>query len=275
MEWKRIHFFKGFFTHAEDWQAAEAYRSAKHQLHNRAMHGWGIVRGYLKSLEVGVSADGTALTVEPGLAIDREGRELYLSEPQMVVFEPHAHPRGSHIYLLIRHDEEPIDRRENMANPEYSGHAFIREFARIELTRSEPGDDDAVELARVHLSHDATRLRMPADPAAPRENEIDGRHRRHTSIAGGQATLDLVARAVADGQVNVTANDASDIAIEEVAFRHPVRLYLANCYPLGEARIAWRVMSSRDPRGAVEYTLNIENFSPHDVEVRFHVYRFE
>jgi hypothetical protein len=275
VEWRRIHFFKGFFTHAEDWQAAQAYRNAKHQLHNRSMHGWGIVSGFLKNLEVGVSADGTAFIIEPGLAIDRDGRELYLSEPEAVQFEPQAHPRGSHVHLVIRYDEEPIDRRENMANPEYSGHAFIREFARLELMTTEPAEDDAVELARVHLSRDATRLRMPADPSTPRENELDQRHRRHAGVAsgGGRAMWHEIAHSVTEGQISVTANDASDVSIEEVAGGDPLRFYLASCNPLTEARIAWRIMSTRDARGRVEYTLNIENFSADDVEVHFHVYR--
>jgi hypothetical protein len=276
MEWRRIHFFKGFFTHAEDWQAAQAYRNAKHQLHNRAMHGWGIVSGHLKNLEVSVSADGTALIVEPGLAIDREGRELYLSEPETIPFEPQAHHPGSHIYLIARYDEELVDRRENVANPEYSGHAFIRESTRIELTGSEPGENNAVELARVHLSRDATRLRMPADPAAPRENEVDRRHRHHAGVAsgtGGRALWHEIAHSITDGQISVSANNSSDVSIEEVHGDDPLRFYLASCNPLTEARVSWRIISNRDARGRVEYTLNIENFEGRDVEVRFHVYR--
>jgi hypothetical protein len=271
VEWKRIHFFKGFFTHAEDWQAAQTYRSAKHQLHNRSLHGWGVVSGFLKNLEVGISADGTALIVEPGLAIDRQGRELYLAEPETVPFEPQAYPRGSHVFLVVRYDEEPIDRRENVANPEYSGHAFIREFARLELTTTDPGDDSGVELARVHLSRDATRLRLPADPSAPRENEVDRRHRHHAGV--GRTMWHEIAHSVTEGQINVTANDASDVSIEEVAGDDPLRFYLASCNPRADGRIAWRIMSSRDKQGRVQYTLNIENFSADDVDVRYHVYR--
>jgi hypothetical protein len=228
-----------------------------------------------QNLEVGVSADGTALIVEPGLAIDREGRELYLAEPETVPFEPHGHTRGSHVYLVVRYDEEPIDRRENVANPDYSGHAFIRELARLELTTTDPGDDGSVELARVHLSRNAMRLRMPADPSAPGENEVDRRHRQHAGVAsgGGRTMWHEIARRVTEGQISVTANNASDVYIEEVAGDDPLRFYVASCNPLADGRIAWRIMSSRDARGRVEYTLNIENFSADDVEVRFHVYR--
>lgn len=280
MEWKRIHFFKGFFTHAEDWRAAQSYRSAKHHLHHRALHGWGIVHGYLESLEVDVSSDGTTLLIEPGLAIDPEGRELCLSEPETVLFEPEAHPRGAHLYLVIRYEEEPIDRRENVANPEYSGYAFIREFARVELTPTAPGADGAVELARVHLSGRATRLRMPADPMAPQPDEIDRRHRRDVSR---RTTWQEFVQPIADGEVNVRAKTRSSVLIEEVAAGEPARFYLASCEPLvdapmtadatGEKGIAWRIMSRKATREQIEYALDIENFASHDERVRFRVYR--
>src|SRR5690348_16369460 len=118
MEWKRINFFKEFFTHAEDWRAAQEYRNYKHRLHNRALHGWGIVTGYEKNLEVGISADGRTVTVEPGLAIDRNGREMMLSEPHSRTIEP-TYAAETHVYLVVRYDEEPIDRRENVANPQH------------------------------------------------------------------------------------------------------------------------------------------------------------
>ncbi len=40
---KRINFFHGFLTRVEDWQAAQSYELDKRKLHNRALHGPGVV----------------------------------------------------------------------------------------------------------------------------------------------------------------------------------------------------------------------------------------
>jgi len=272
MELKRINFFKGFFTHAEDWQAAETYRNVKHRLHNQSMHGWGIVPNYLNSLEVGISSDGTTLTVAPGLAIDRNGREILLSDPQSLRIEPQAYPGDTHVYLMVRYDEEPIDRRENVANPQYSGHAFIREITRLELSTSESRGGNEVEVARVRIGPNASRLRMAADPRAPQHNELDLRHRHYAGVARPHWRLHEFAELVAEGNISVAANDRSDVGIEEAKREEAHRFYIASCRPLGDASIAWRIMANHT-RQTIEYRLDLENFSPHDVEVSFRVFR--
>jgi transglutaminase-like putative cysteine protease len=47
---------------------------------------------------------------------------------------------------MLRYDEQKIDRRENVANPEYSDYAFVRETTRIEITADAPEKSDAIEL---------------------------------------------------------------------------------------------------------------------------------
>src|SRR5216683_2033242 len=271
MEWKRINVFKGFFNHAEDWQAAERYRSAKHRLHNQAMHGSGIVTGHAGGLNVSLSSDGRILTVEPGLAIDRNGREILLSEPHSRTIEL-KYGAGTYVYLVARYDEEPIDRRENVANPQYSGHAFIREITRLELSTSESRGGNEVEVARVRIGPNASRLRMAADPRAPQHNELDLRHRHYAGVARPHWRLHEFAELVAEGNISVAANDRSDVGIEEAKREEAHRFYIASCRPLGDASIAWRIMANHT-RQAIEYRLDLENFSPHDVEVSFRVFR--
>ena len=55
--------------------AEQAYHEAVARLHNRRMHTWGVVYG----LEVTASADKRSVEVGPGLAIDKEGQEIYLA----------------------------------------------------------------------------------------------------------------------------------------------------------------------------------------------------
>lgn len=278
MEFKRINFFKGFFTHAEDWQQAEAYQLVKHQLHNRCMHGWGIVTGYLDELDVGVSAEGKAIVVSPGLAVDRQGRELHLAASVSVPIEPGAFAADTDVYLVVRYDEELVDRRENVANPEYSGHAFIQERAVAELTPHDPVEGDAVELARVHLDQKASWVLMPVNPAAPAANEIDLRYRRHAGVASGRWRLKEMARPAATGEISVGPNETARIRVEEVKLEeHSLadvhRFYVASCYPLGEAEINWRMNSRQDREGNIEYLLYIENYAKQKVNVRFQLYQ--
>jgi hypothetical protein len=237
------------------------------------MHGSGIVPGYLHSMEVALASDGATITVAPGLAIDRNGREMLLSESQSVRVELQAYPADTHVYLIVRYDEEPTDRRENVANPQYSGHAFIREFARLELTTNEPRGGNEIETARVRIGPNATRLRMAANAAAPQHNELDLRHRHYAGVARSHWRLHEFAEVAAEGTINVAANDRSDVGIQQSKREEAHHFYIASCRPHSDANIAWRMMANH-AREEIEYRLDIENFSPQDVEVSYRVFRF-
>ncbi|SRR5216684_2747946 len=259
MEWKRINFFKGFFTHAEDWQAAESYRSAKHRLHNQAMHGSGIVTGHAGGLNVSLSSDGRILTVEPGLAIDRNGREILLSEPHSRTIEL-KYGAGTYVYLVARYDEEPIDRRENVANPQYSGHAFIREFAHVELIDSEPSAASMVELARVRIGRE------------PQHNELDLHHRRHIGVAQAHLALHEFAESVTETRIEVAANSRTEVGIADAGRDGEHRFYVASCHPLDEAQITWRIIATLKS-GEIDYVVDLQNLSSRNVRVSVRVYR--
>ena len=42
---KRLNYFKGFFTTADDWRAEQRYHREKMMLHNRRLHSPGVLRG--------------------------------------------------------------------------------------------------------------------------------------------------------------------------------------------------------------------------------------
>jgi hypothetical protein len=70
----RLNYFDGKFLRAEDLQAEQTYLRRLVQMSNQA-HGAGVVHGF----EV-TRASGDKLRLAPGLAIDNEGRVLFLSE---------------------------------------------------------------------------------------------------------------------------------------------------------------------------------------------------
>jgi hypothetical protein len=274
MDFKRINYFKGLFLHAEDLQAAERYRDQKHQLHNVHLHGPGIVHGYLDDLNVSVDEHGRRLNVHRGFAIDRRGRELCLSAPVEVSVAEYG--PSAVVYIVLRYTEKRTDRRENRANPEYSDYAFIEEHAEVEARLEEPGED-VIELARIRLGAKGARIKMPADPMEPGENEVDLRYRLRAGVARSRFQLQDYATLVREATPHVEGGDRAQIRIEEVpaAVSDPHRFYLVSAHPLGEARITWRLESSVDRRGATEYTLVLENLSNLAVDIRCRVYRID
>lgn len=88
-------FFDGQRLTAADLTAGSDYARAMRQLHNRALHGWG--------LAVGLGASGArgdkSVHVEPGLALDCSGRELLLTVAEDVAVPPVA--QQSAWYLVI------------------------------------------------------------------------------------------------------------------------------------------------------------------------------
>jgi hypothetical protein len=70
---KRLRFFDGQLLTAKDFQAEQDYQIEKRRLHNRFLHGSGVVDGLAVSIEDG---PGGAVLVSPGLALDRDGNEI-------------------------------------------------------------------------------------------------------------------------------------------------------------------------------------------------------
>jgi hypothetical protein len=78
---KRVRFFAGQFLTAHDFEAEQAYQIEMRRLHNRSLHGVGIVEG------LGVSktdSQSGGIVVSPGFALDGFGNEIVLDRPVRV-----------------------------------------------------------------------------------------------------------------------------------------------------------------------------------------------
>ncbi|MCB0302330.1 MAG: hypothetical protein KDI38_00970 [Calditrichaeota bacterium] len=74
---KRLNYFHGMLLDDLDFYTEQKYHHDKRRMLNRYLHGWGIVCG----LEIGFKFDNAPmLYVNPGLAIDCEGNEIYVPE---------------------------------------------------------------------------------------------------------------------------------------------------------------------------------------------------
>ncbi len=99
---KRNKYFSGKMMSEKDFQDEQDYFREKHKLHNRYLHGYGVVTG----LEVSISDDPPGMVrVEPGYAIDRMGNDILLPEAQTVAFPD----RGKKACLIIEWEERETD----------------------------------------------------------------------------------------------------------------------------------------------------------------------
>ena len=126
-QFERPHFFTGKLLTADDLQREQDYFRGKSALHNRFLHGWGIVAG------LGVTVDQeTTVVVSPGLALDCAGNELVLPEPERIALSGLT---GRH-YVTIQYLEVPVGQQPSLqGEPEFSR---VREAVRVELGSANP-----------------------------------------------------------------------------------------------------------------------------------------
>lgn len=281
---KRINFFKGFATTAEDWKAAEAYHSEKRRLHNQYFHSPGVILECLKGLAVIATKEGSALRVEPGMALDGEGRELYLPQPIDLDVNLRQY-RGTTIYVAIEYGEQLVEHRPNKFNSDYEGHAFIEELPAVTIARDQPDNKLKLELARVDLTPEVTSIKDPVDSSWPGRNEIDRRFVRKTGRF--QAHLEDVADVVSAGTTTVSGNGTTLILIQHDQPMGVDHCYVPSVSPVKlesdinivkraheNQGVSWKILLRWKENNQIAYQLEIANSSPVDMLVAYKVYRF-
>jgi len=98
---KRPRFFNRQLLSAADLQLEQEYHREKSKLHNRSLHGFGIVSG-LK-----VTTDKGQILIEPGLALDCAGNELLVSGRQSILISA-IKADGHTAYLSLSYAEEDV-----------------------------------------------------------------------------------------------------------------------------------------------------------------------
>jgi hypothetical protein len=182
---KRINFFKGFLTTEHDWNDAERYHLEKRKLHNRLCHAPGIVFGYSGELRVNARARGDlSFEVQPGYAVDGQGNDLVLWEPVIKTIVPEEYKLPQTLYIVLRFVEELTDFIAYKENLEYKGHRRVLESCKVEISQTSPDVKQEVELARILLEKNATRIRDARESHDPRANEIDLRWVPRAGVAG-------------------------------------------------------------------------------------------
>jgi hypothetical protein len=151
----RVRYFSGQLLSEEDFDAEQRYLIRKRELHNRALHGTGVVRG----LEV--RAAGTdSVVVSPGLAIDGCGREIVVPVPTAVALAPGT------AEIVLRYREDP-----SRISP---GGEASRVVEGSEVTAEPPGpaDVERVVLGEAERTPESVIVRARHRRQAPRVDDL-------------------------------------------------------------------------------------------------------
>lgn len=133
-ELQRPNFFAGQLLSADDLRAEQTYHRERMRLHNRLLHGVGVVAG------LDVRSSGPRILISPGMALDPAGNELILVHEASLT--PAAGTKGcSALFVVVRYIE-------TLTDPIVLGD-------RTEFTRITPGVSLEIALA-VPRAHDET-----------------------------------------------------------------------------------------------------------------------
>lgn len=129
---KRVKYQRGMLLTAADFTAEQEYVLRKQRRHNRYLHGWGVVFG------LSVSVVDDEVFVEPGMAIDCAGNEIFLE-----IQEKCNLPVGaSELHVVLEYCESDVDPVPYLI-PDGADHApqansRVLEGARVCVTDNNP-----------------------------------------------------------------------------------------------------------------------------------------
>jgi hypothetical protein len=104
---ERNHWFDYKYIGAHDLLAEQEYLVSRHRLHNRLLHGCGVICGLKVTRHPRARCAGDWVVVQAGIAIDAFGRELILGEDTAQQL-PVAKGKGGSFVLCVRYREEQV-----------------------------------------------------------------------------------------------------------------------------------------------------------------------
>jgi hypothetical protein len=116
----RLNYFYGQLLGHHQFHTEQAYFREKLKLHNRCLHGWGVVCGLGVELPPAATPPLTtpAVQVDPGLGLDPSGNELVVRDPIVIpdvtklltaAEQAGLSPNGSTVWLLLCYQERGIE----------------------------------------------------------------------------------------------------------------------------------------------------------------------
>ncbi len=141
MSTKRLNYFNHQFLEEQDFRDEQQYHLSMRRHHHRSLHQWGITDG------LQLSKSGTReITVEPGAALDREGRELIVEHRFTRELKSENRPQ---IHVVLKY-EERFDKAD-LVGTEVEGYSRVTEFTEINTVPEKEKAGDGVLLGTVHF----------------------------------------------------------------------------------------------------------------------------
>lgn len=161
----RVNPFRGLLVDENTWADAHDYHRIQMRFHLLALHGSGIVNG----LDVVASQPpDTNIVVRPGLAIDPEGKMLFLAE-QQIVNVPAVSSLNT-VFVVLEYNERPAQ----LQNVTEGGEALpTRILEECEVRIGPEPVSTGIELARITLEPNARQIRNATNSRQSSNNEID------------------------------------------------------------------------------------------------------
>jgi hypothetical protein len=161
-------FFDGQRLAAADLTASADATRALHRLHNRALHGWGVVAGFGVT---GARSD-RSVRVGPGLAIDCTGRELVLAAARDVPVPPVAEP-GRWVLVVTGADDDQLAAEERAGVCGAAGAVRLIDDPLVRWLDAERGDHRARRGIDVVLAQaDVAKCRLDDDVDAAARQDL-------------------------------------------------------------------------------------------------------
>lgn len=134
----RVRFFAGQLLTAADFEAEETYHREMRRLHNRSLHGVGIVEGL--QVSAGDSQNG-GVVVSPGFALDGFGNEIVVDRPVCL----DVGSCGKEIcFVTLRYAEIATD--PVLAPNGASEFSRVTEGFSVATATEDPGEDASVQI---------------------------------------------------------------------------------------------------------------------------------
>jgi len=147
---KRLNYFNHQFLEESDFKAEQAYHIESRRLHNRLLHSWGVAEGF----EVRRKGEHE-IVVDPGVAYDREGREIVLQSPATYDVIPYSEHT---VFFVVVSHKEYSDKADFRSSGGVENFTRITEGTEISFPHEPALDGSVIPLARVHLHEDSKHI---------------------------------------------------------------------------------------------------------------------
>src|SRR6266568_324826 len=190
-EIKRLHYYDQQFLREPDFTDEQKYHMDMRRRLNRVLHGWGIVEG-LKT----VKKSNSTATIQPGMALDADGREIIVTQDQDVLIPGVPGNANKTYYVTIKY-KSPEDLTDPPP-PQYmidpSDRTRVTERPEIPLPSLATPADRTLVLGTVVLDGSGNILSINENARQYAPKGIDGKlgvgtlnplYRLHVTASGG------------------------------------------------------------------------------------------